>query len=143
MDFQTTILEIMTTDLSTVTPTTKLEDFKDHFVRRKFHHIPVEDENGKLVGIISTEDVNRASRFMVPEDSLLAGHIMTPDPMTIQEDSTIVEAIRFFLEHPVRALPILNTEGVFVGLITPYDLMKVMWEAWEMKEELEDMEDIV
>ena len=143
MDFQTTILEIMTTDLCTVTPKTTVEDFKHLFQRRKFHHIPVEDENRKLVGIISTEDVNRASRYVVSPDSLLAEHIMTPNPFTIREDTTIVEAIRFFIEHQVRSLPVVNDADEFVGLITPYDLMKEMLHAWQIQVELNDMEDQV
>ncbi len=143
MDFQTTILEIMTTDLTTVTPKTTVAEFKDHFKRRNFHHIPVEDENRKLVGIISTEDVNRASQFYVSPDSLLAEHVMTRDPFTIREDTKIIEAVNFFLEHQVRALPVLNREDSFVGLITPYDLMKEMLQAWQVKDELEDMEDYV
>jgi CBS domain-containing protein len=142
MDFQTTILEIMTTDVCTVSPNTEVKDFKHLFTRRKFHHIPVE-ENGELVGIISTEDVNRSSRFFVSPDSLLAEHVMTPNPDTIQEDTTIVDAVQFFVEHQVRSLPVLNAAGKFVGMITPYDLMKEMLRSWQIREELRDMEDRV
>ena len=143
MDFQTTILEIMTTDVCTVSPTTKVHDFKHLFKRRKFHHVPVEDETGTLVGIISTEDVHRTSRFFVSPDSLLAAHVMTPNPDTILEDTTIVDAVQFFVEHQVRALPVLNAEGKFVGLITPYDVMREVLHAWKIKEELKDIEDCV
>ena len=143
MDFQTTVLEIMSTDLSTVNPKTKVKDFKDSFKRRKFHHIPVEDENRKLVGIISVEDLNRNARFCISPDSLLAEHIMTADPFTIEEDMGIVDAVKFFLENRVRALPVMNSVGDFVGLITPYDLMKEMLIAWETEKELKDTEDVV
>ena len=143
MDFQTTILEIMTTDLCTVTPKTTVEDFKHLFERRGFHHIPVEDENRKLVGIISTEDIKRVSRFFVSPESLLAEHVMTPGPMTIREDTTIVEAVQFFVEHQVRSLPVVDAKGDFVGLVTPYDLLKEMLHAWQIREELKDMEDHV
>jgi len=143
MDFQTSILEIMTTDLTTVGPMVHVNSFKHHFKRRGFHHIPVINSNGELEGIISTEDVQRSSRFFVSEESLLAKHIMTPSPMTIREDTSIVDAIKFFIDQKVRALPVLNKEGDFVGLVTPYDLMKEMLQAWEIEKELEDIEDIV
>ncbi len=143
MDFQTTILEIMSTDLTTVRPTTKVKDFKNLFKRRKFHHLPVEDENEKLVGIISVDDVNRNAHFFASPDSLMAQHIMTGDPFTIQEDTTIVDAVNFFLEHQVRALPVMNSAGDFVGIVTPYDLMKEMLRACQAEKELKDTEDLV
>jgi len=141
MDIQTTISQIMSTDLTTVGPQAKVEDFKDIFKRRGFHHLPVEDKQRKLVGIISTEDVNKVARFLPAPDDLLAEHIMSPSPLTIQSDTRIWIAVKFFLDHQVRALPVLNPKGVFVGLITPYDLMKEMVRVWESKQELKNTED--
>ena len=143
MDFETTIHQIMTTDLTTVGPQAKVENFKHIFNRRGFHHLPVEDKDRKLIGIISTEDVNRTSRFLAPSDSLLAEHIMSPSPLTIQGDTKILDAVNFFLENQVRALPVLDAQGNFVGLITPYDLMKEIVRACEMEEELNNTEDYV
>ena len=143
MDFQTTIKEIMTRDMVTVSPETRLDDFKNYFERRGFHHIPVQDDTGKLEGIISSEDISRTSHFMVSSHMLLAKHIMTVSPITINEETSIIEAVKVFLDHQFRALPVLNTTGDFVGIITPYDLMREMLHAFEVDEEVKDMEDYV
>lgn len=143
MEFDTTISQIMSTDLTTVGPQAKVKDFKGFFNRRGFHHLPVEDKSRNLIGIISTEDINRTVRFITNPDELLAEHIMTPSPMTIQSDTKILDGVNFFLAHQVRALPVLDQSGDFVGLITPYDLMKEIVKAYEICEEMKNTEDYV
>ncbi len=138
-----TIKEIMTTDLVTVSPETKVNDFRSYFERRGFHHLPVQDETGELEGIISSEDITRTGHFVTPSKSLLAKHIMTVSPTTIDENTSIVEAVKVFLNHQFRALPVVNAKRDFVGIITPYDLMKEMLHAFEVDEEVKDMEDYV
>lgn len=143
MNFDTTIFQIMSTDLTTVGAQAKVKDFKGLFKRREFHHLPVEDENRNLIGIISTEDINRTARFITNPDTLLAEHIMTPSPLTIKSDTKILDGVKFFLENQVRALPVLDKSGEFVGLITPYDLMKEIVRDNELSEEMKDTEDYV
>ncbi len=143
MDFQTTIQSIMSDELITVKPQTKLEDFEHLFQRRGFHHLPVEDDDKRLVGIISTEDVSRSTRFFANKDSITAQHIMTGQPTTIVANTTIVEAVKVFMEHKFRALPVVDEADNFVGIITPYDLMREMMNAWYVEDEMTDMEDIV
>jgi len=79
----------------------------------------------------------------VTSDNLLAEHIMTPYPITIECETTMMDAVNFFLENQVRALPVVDWKGNFVGLITPYDMLKELSEEWEINEELKDTEDYV
>ncbi len=48
-----TAKEIMTTDVVSVTPATSLKELAAQFVKSKFSNMPVVDDAGKLVGIIS------------------------------------------------------------------------------------------
>ena len=141
MDFHTTIESIMSDELTTVQPHSKLVDFEHLFQRRGIHHLPVEDEDKRLVGIISTEDVNRSARFFANKESIMAQHIMTAQPTTIVANTSIIEAVKVFMEHKFRALPVVDKADNFVGIITPYDLMREMMNTWYDEKEMADMED--
>lgn len=134
MKFDITINEIMTTDLTTVDPNSPIEEFEGLFKRRGFHHIPVENDKRELVGIISSEDVIKAKRFITGPE-LLAKHIMTPDPDFISEDKTIMDAVELFLDVHYRALPVLSNDGTFVGIITPYDLINQMHKTYQSQQD--------
>jgi len=142
MDFQERVRTMMTEELTTVTSNEKVENFKNLFTRRGFHHLPVEDERGKLVGIISTEDINKIDQLRIVHD-LLAKHIMTAAPVVISEDKTLEDVVSLFLEKRFRALPVIDGTGDFVGLITIYDLVKEMYRSIQIEKKLQDTEDIV
>lgn len=143
MDYQKTIKEIMSKDLVTVFQGDPLDKFKKHFSRRGIHHILVEDESRSLVGIISTEDMNRVYRFGLINDKVTAEHIMTKNPTTLKEDMLILDAVNLFLMHQYRALPVLGKAGALTGIVTTYDLMKEILDAYYLEKELEDEEDLV
>lgn len=119
----------MTTELTTVQKNTPYNELKTLFNRRGIHHLLVEDKNGKLAGIISTEDLARSKRFSVFADKMLAEYIMTDSPTKLRQDSTIREAIQLFLENHFRALPIVNEDDIIVGIVTPFDIMYLLLES--------------
>ena len=136
MDRLTTAREIMTTDLTTVLPNTLVKDFKNKFSRRHFHHMPVENEQGELLGIISTEDINRIYRMLpAVSQSLEAQHIMTPMPVSISPDTLLTEVTEVFLDNDFRALPVVGEKGHLEGLITPYDVMEAFLKAFKLEQE--------
>ncbi len=53
----------------------------------------------------------------MPDPKLTVGGWMTPDPITIQEDATIIEAIHLLKERDIRRLPVMRG-GALVGLVT-------------------------
>lgn len=117
------VKEIMSTELITVRKDDPIATFEAYFKGRKIHHLLVENENGKLEGIISSEDAARAMSW-VTKDKVVAEHIMSKDPITINENMPIKIAKSHFLENRYRALPVINEDQILVGIITPYDLLQ-------------------
>jgi len=111
MNANTKVWKIMTAD-------------KDLFKKSNFHHLPVEDNYGEILGIISSADLVRADRFPLSKQTLEARHIMTASLDTVNMDATIKEVLDLFLEKNYRALPIMDKSGVFVGLVTTHDLLR-------------------
>lgn len=129
MNIYNQVGEIMTSDLTTVTGDTPITELKNKFKRRSIHHILVENNIGELLGIISTEDFTRAAHFPIPDNKLLARHIMTASPVNVSDETPIKKVIDLFLENRFRAIPIVDKNEVLIGVVTPYDIMATLVES--------------
>lgn len=122
-DSYRTVDQIMTTDLFTVRPT-DLVDFAAALMEWKHvRHVPVEDDAGRLVGLVS----HRALLRMVArgrQEPVAVSDIMTADPATIEPTARTVEAIRKMRELQVSCLPVVR-DTKLVGVITEADLIGV------------------
>jgi len=90
---------------------------------RYVRHVPVEDNEGHLLGLVSHRQLLRlvargsSSEVMVSE-------VMHHDPLSVPSDTPTVEAIRLMRDQRLSCLPVVD-EGRLVGLVTEYDLMIV------------------
>ncbi len=126
----------MTTDVVSVGPDTSLlkvgKLMKDHHIRR----IPVVDDNGQVVGIISDRDVRDASpskattldmyemHYLLAE--LKAKNIMTAKPITVKPTDTVEQAALIMLDNKVGGLPVVDDSGKLVGIISDHDVFKAL-----------------
>ena len=126
----------MTTDVVSVGPDTSLlkvgKLMKDHHIRR----IPVVDDNGQVVGIISDRDVRDASpskattldmyemHYLLAE--LKAKNIMTAKPITVKPTDTVEQAALIMLDNKVGGLPVVDDNGRLVGIISDHDVFKAL-----------------
>ena len=113
---------------------------KEHQIRR----LPIV-ENGRLVGIVTYGDIREAR----PSDatslstwemnyllaSLKLSSVMTKEPVAILPDSTIGEAADIMLKHRVSGLPVVDGEGVLVGIITESDIFRMVAHQWRQSRE--------
>jgi acetoin utilization protein AcuB len=120
----------MTLHPITITPHTTLPEahklLLDHHIRR----LPVVNK-GKLVGMVTRRDINRAEAMDFGNLSLYelnsmrarltAKEFMSSAVITISPDATVEEAARLMLEHHIGGLPVVEG-GKLVGVITETDL---------------------
>lgn len=135
----------MTRNSITVTPEATLPEVHRLMRERKIRRLPVVDEDGKLVGIITLGDVRGAEASPATSLSiwelnyllarLKVSQFMTSDPVTIGEESSIGEAAQLMLAHKVSGLPVVNAQGELVGIITESDIFRMIvlyeWQAEE------------
>jgi CBS domain-containing protein len=134
MNPNSSIQQIMTTELVTAGAEEPLELIRTIFEKNKFHHLPVVGQEGQLLGIISREDffkvayalsvesTHRKGEAAAPFGRLTAADIMTKYPLFLNPDDTIGLAADIFLANKFHALPILE-EGRLAGLVTSHDLL--------------------
>jgi len=103
---------------------------------RNFRHLPVIAESGKILGIISVQDIIDSlnltmSSFKTAEDVKASLQIpvellMTVQPIAVEPGDGLREVIKKFSFHNVGALPVVNLLGVVEGIMTLRDLVSLM-----------------
>ncbi len=121
LDIKKSIQTIMSEDLITVLEGAQLKHFEYKLTPRKIHHLIVENLQGELVGIISTEDIAKATSWIV-EDKITTQHIMSKDLITLPHTASIKDVLLKLLENKHRAIPIIKNKKA-VGIVTAYDFL--------------------
>jgi len=119
--------QYMTTDLLTVRADDPLDLVASIMDWERIRHVPVEDEQRRLVGIVSYRKLMRlmADRPPAPDDDPIAVRtIMQPDPVTVSPDTHTLDAIDLMKEKNVSALPVVK-DGLLVGIVTERDFMRI------------------
>jgi IMP dehydrogenase len=90
--------------------------------RYKISGVPVVDENGLLVGIITNRDLRFETRFDIP-----VSEVMTPQPLvTVPVGTTLDEAKIKLQKHRIEKLLVVDDDGHLKGLITVKDIQKAI-----------------
>lgn len=111
--------ELMTTKVITVSRTDTLKYVKELLRSHRISGTPVV-ENDRPIGIVSVEDIIRAL-----EDGCLGATVeerMSRNVVSIGAEEKVVEAVRKFSKTGLGRLPVINREGLLVGIITPGDI---------------------
>ncbi len=121
-----TVGQFMATDLFTVRPD-DIVDFAASLMEWRYvRHVPVEDDSGQLLGLVSHRQllrlIARGSRDGAP---VTVRDIMHPEPMAVSPDTPTVEAIRLMREKRLSCLPVVDEERKLLGLVTEHDLVGV------------------
>jgi acetoin utilization protein AcuB len=116
-----------------------LKIMRDNKVRR----LPVLNDKGALVGIVSERDLLFASPSPATSLSIYELHylmsgikvadVMTTEVITVTEDTPLEEAARIMVGNKIGGLPV-ERKGELVGIITETDLFKIFLELLEDRE---------
>lgn len=118
--------QFMSTDLFTVRPDDIVDFAATLMDWRHIRHVPVEDDQGFLVGLVSHRALLRlvATGRVGREHKVTVKEIMNTEPVTIQAETKTVDAIRLMREEKLACLPVTR-DGRLVGIVTDYDLIVV------------------
>jgi len=97
-----------------------------------FGRLPVVDQNGELVGIVTASDLalffSRAPSPGVMKRQFRVDQVMKSPVLTVPPDFPLEEAARLMLQHKVGGLPVIE-DGVLVGIITGSDIFAQLVDA--------------
>jgi CBS domain-containing protein len=139
--------QIMTKDVITVTPHTTIEDAARIMLRTHISGLPVMDDAGKLVGIVSESDFLRrgeigtgrkrakwlqfflgpgtAANEFVRERGRRVEDVMTPDPITVGEETPLEDLVRLMEKNDIKRLPVMSGKTLR-GIVTRSNLLQAV-----------------
>jgi len=139
--------QIMTKDVISVTPHTSVEDAARIMLQNHISGLPVVEDNGTLVGIVSESDFlrrseigtgrkrpawlqffvgpGRAAHDFVRERGRKIADVMTSAPITVEQDTPLETLVRLMESHDIKRLPVLNGKTL-VGIVTRSNLLQAV-----------------
>jgi CBS domain-containing protein len=120
----TTVREVMSTDLVAVEPSTMMIEAVRVMSQARVGSVLVL-KDGELVGIFTERDVLRAFDQMHADPARVSPMTkgMTGDPLTIDANATVGEAMDRMLDGGFRHLPVIES-GALVGIVSMRDLAR-------------------
>ena len=150
-----TAKDMMTANVVSVHPEMSLFEAHEIIARSNFNGVPVVDGERHVIGILTEYDMlSKASAMHLPTLQKLAGHlqgfvdkgglseyrkeledlknitvsaIMNHDPLVLSVATpfeTVVET--FYAHHRVNPIPIVNENNILVGIISRFDILKIL-----------------
>jgi len=135
------VRDVMTTSVITVDRITPFKEIAELLARHKISAVPVLAMGRKVVGVVSETDLLRMQgpaarpyRLGTPRHrwwgrgthlGYTAGKLMTAPAVTIHPDATIPAAARVLNDHHIRRLPVVDPDGVLIGIVSRRDLLSV------------------
>jgi len=133
----------MSTEPVTIPADTPITEALRRMRQAEVRRMPVLDEAGKLVGIVSEKDLLVASPSPVSSltvsevhyllNHLLVSELMSRDVITVGPDTPVEEAARIMADYKIGGLPVMQGERL-VGIITETDVFTVLLEMFGARE---------
>ena len=140
----------MTTEVLTVSPETSIADLSKTLENRQIGGVPVVDQDGRLVGVITQSDLVERARdlelppainildlhiyLQIPSHLLqrvekmlgtTVGDCMSAEPVTVAPDTPVSQIAALMTKQKVHTIPVLKA-GKIVGVIGKMDLVRAM-----------------
>ena len=125
--------QYMTTQLFTVQEDELIEMVAFLMERNQIRHVPVEDDQHRLVGLVSYRSILRMVSDMSSEGdkgTTPVKTIMELEPVTVTPETSTLDAIDLMRRKGVSCLPVLKGEKL-VGLVTEADFMPIAYQLLE------------
>lgn len=130
--------DIMTSSVKTATRDHTLKNVAALMRDGDMGSVPVV-EDGKLVGIVTDRDIVVRSIADGKDASSSVVEAMTTDIFSVKPDDFVFEAIRLMGDKQVRRVPVVDDEGLLVGIIAMADIALEMEDEKEIAETLEEI----
>lgn len=127
------VSDLMTENVFSVNADEDLSRLSDLMEDIHVRHMPVKDEEGRLVGLVSQRDLLRSALYTSKDlplseqrqllQRMTVGEIMTADPETAEMDQDIAEAGQIMLDNKLGCLPVVEGDQL-VGILTEADFVK-------------------
>lgn len=117
-----TVAQLMQDAVTRCTPRTDGATIAHLMTHRNFGSVPVVEEDGTLVGLVSDYDLLQTMLDGRDLRKVLATDIMSRHPVTVTEDRTLVQVADLFQDRYLTRVPVVRS-GKLVGILARRDLL--------------------
>ncbi|MYS81914.1 CBS domain-containing protein [Streptomyces sp. SID5474] len=135
------IEDVMTRDVATVGPDTEFQGIVAALDTRRISALPVVDDERRILGIVSEADLLRAQVEKAEDAHLLPGlrrlanrhskgdghtarDLMTAPVVSVEPVASTLQGARLMDRHHVKRLPVVDSDGRLVGIVSRCDLLR-------------------
>lgn len=131
------VSSILSTRIKRASQSTDLEELKAFFRSPDKNRILIEDEQGEVTGYVTKEDILTAS------SSSGWNRLVKVFPTSVKEDATLKEAMSDMLQNNTGALPVMDQNNRYLGLVSFNDIRAYIGEAYEEYEQKDDEHEVM
>jgi CBS domain-containing protein len=117
------VRNVMTVRPICVRPETTIREVAGTLVRSRISGVPVVDEQGGVVGMVSESDLQPLKEEASANPTRTAADAMTHPVVTLAESDTVTQAARVLHRHRIKRAPVVR-DGRIVGIVTKSDLLR-------------------
>jgi CBS domain-containing protein len=118
--------DLMSQQVIVAKENTNAEQISARLIAGEFNGVPVVDDNGVVVGIVTAIDILKAIQGGKKLNAMLARDIMTPNPSTIKRDTPLEEIIRILVEKEIVLVPVVEDDNnnKLIGVVARLDILR-------------------
>ena len=118
--------DLMSQQVVVAKENTNAEQISARLLAGEFNGVPVVDDNGAVIGIVTAIDILKAIQGGKKISAMWARDIMTPNPSTVKRDTPLEEIIRILVEKEIVLVPVVegNNNNKLIGVIARLDILR-------------------
>ncbi len=116
--------EVMVRPVISARKTASARDVALQLMNGLYSGMPVTDEDGKVIGVITEIDILNAIMAGKKLEKTVAGDIMTSEVVTVDPDTQISEIIKIMNEKKIIRIPVVSKEGKLRGVVSRSDILR-------------------
>ena len=118
--------DIMSTDIEAAKENATISEVGTRLILRSINGIPIIDDDGKVIGILTIIDILRAIRDNKNIDGLKAEDIMTRDPIVINQKTDMMDMIDIMDKKGIEMIPVIDEESDnrIIGVVSRKDIIE-------------------
>ncbi len=117
------VKSVMSSPAITIKPNASIEEASRMLIENGINHLPVVDDEGKLIGIVTSWDIAKA---VAKGKAKRVEEIMTRKVVTAHPDDPIEVAARKMDVNDISALPVIDAKRKVIGVVSSQDLSKLL-----------------
>ena len=118
--------DLMSTDLEAARENATITEIGTRLILRSIAGLPIIEEDGKVIGMLTVIDILRAIKEDRDLDTLKAKDLMTTNPKTVNQQTDMIEIINLMDSKGIEMVPVVDedNDNRLIGVVSRKDILE-------------------